>query len=464
MTFVDARTLPKNQRIEADVCVVGSGAAGLAIAKSFLGTSVKVAVLESGGEQPDEETQDLYRGDSVGQRHSPLRACRLRYYGGTTNHWSAHVRTLDAIDFERRPWVMDSGWPLVLDDLRPYYDQARRFLGLPEKPFQPADWVSPERQPWAFEDARIRNRVRRVIPERNRRLGPIMRDELASSTNVRVYLHANVLRIVLSEARKEVRRLELATLDGKRHVAHARAFVLATGGIENPRILLLSDIGTSPDPDKNLVGRYFANHPEVSLAKVQLGSKWPGSYFYQACLHEAANAAPFLSPSRATQRQFKLLNTWLQVRKIRPNENSYAPDGRIAALALDMDALGNHDDAKSEGPGDKLRLTAVTEQAPNPQSRVFLGKGRDRFDQQRAVLDWKLSELDTRSAHAMIRIVTREMGIVGLGRVKPVFPKKGMSAVDARGSFHHMGTTRMHQDPRRGVLSFSWNLEPFRWG
>ena len=97
-------------------------------------------------------------------------------------------------------------------------------------------------------------------------------------------------------------------------------------------------------------------------------------------------------------------------------------------------------------------LRAVTEQAPNPESRVFLGDEKDHFGQRRAVLDWQLTELDTASAHETVKVVTREMGIAGLGRVRSVFPNGGFPEVDARGAFHHMGTTRMHRDPSQGVV------------
>ena len=135
MAFIDSRSLGSAYRIEADLCIIGGGAAGLALAKSFFGSSTKVVLLESGGQKPDPDTQSLYEGQSIGELHAPLVASRLRYFGGTTNHWTAHVRTLDAIDFEPRDWVPGSGWPITLADLAPHYEQARAFLNLPKEPF-----------------------------------------------------------------------------------------------------------------------------------------------------------------------------------------------------------------------------------------------------------------------------------------------------------------------------------------
>ena len=69
MPIVDARTLPNGHRVEADICIVGSGAAGLSVVRSLLDSGLKVAVLESGGFEQDPATQDLNRGSSVGQEY-----------------------------------------------------------------------------------------------------------------------------------------------------------------------------------------------------------------------------------------------------------------------------------------------------------------------------------------------------------------------------------------------------------
>lgn len=457
MGFVDARTLRDGHRIEADVCIIGSGAAGLAIARSFFGSSKKVALLESGGEEPAPETQSLYEGRSIGQAHASLASSRLRYFGGTTNHWTAHVRTLDPIDFEQRPWVPHSGWPFTMEELAPYYELARVFLLLPPRPFDPARWAQGNLRPWSFEDKGVETKVRQVVPERNRRLGPRLRDKIALSRNVDTYLYANVLSIDLAEGRKKIRSLTVKTLAGTRLTANARVYVLATGGIENPRILLLSDIGTSPDLRKNLVGRYFANHPATDIAEIQLDSRQPGPAYYHGEEHRAGKALPLLSFSADRQRRFRLLNTWLQLlgRLRYPEQSPHRDsnlDAEVAELALDIDGLESGKPVGNRQPGRRMVVRAITEQAPNPESRVLLGDKKDRLGQRRAILDWQLTELDSQSAHQSVDLLTREMGIAGIGRVRSVFPERGFPAVDARGSFHHMGTTRMHRDPTRGVV------------
>ena len=130
--FVDARTVPNGSLVEADVCIVGAGAAGITIAREFRAGHIRVALLESGWLTPDEATQSLYDGAVRSQPYFPLGAAntRTRYFGGSTNAWAGQCRPLDALDFERREWVPASGWPFGLAHLLPFYERAQTVCDL----------------------------------------------------------------------------------------------------------------------------------------------------------------------------------------------------------------------------------------------------------------------------------------------------------------------------------------------
>ena len=115
----DARTLPNGSLLEGDLCVVGAGAAGIAIAREWIGAKRSVLLLEGGGFEYDARMQDRYRGENLGLPYYPLHQARLHYFGGTTGHWAGFCSTLDPIDFERRAWVPDSGWPFARAALDP---------------------------------------------------------------------------------------------------------------------------------------------------------------------------------------------------------------------------------------------------------------------------------------------------------------------------------------------------------
>lgn len=126
--LLDLRTATENPALEADICVIGAGIAGLTIARCFLRHAARVVVLESGGLRYDEQAQEFNDGASTGMRYYDLRDSRVRFVGGTINIWGGRCAPLDAIDFETRPWVPHSGWPIGLSDLEPWYRRRRNVM------------------------------------------------------------------------------------------------------------------------------------------------------------------------------------------------------------------------------------------------------------------------------------------------------------------------------------------------
>jgi choline dehydrogenase-like flavoprotein len=467
LAFIDTRTLPDGHEIEADLCVIGSGAAGLVIAQHFFGRSRRVVVLESGGMELEPEIQSLYAGRVVGQIHAPLDVCRLRYFGGTTNHWTAHVRPLEPLDFESRRWIPHSGWPFGRSELDPYYEQARKLLGLPEGPFDPELQQRRARTPLQVEG--LVTRFRRVIPEEHRRLGPMFRAAITEAKNVDVLLHANVLAIELGESLRNVERLRIGTLSGKRLVAKASRYVLAAGGIENPRILLLSGIGAGEEGGALPVGRFYANHPSGWGAYVQPTSPRLDARDLANFARPGGWVYPFVVLSDEEQRRSHLANCAIEARPrlsieavlraqreedtsedaVASSPARLVPDEYgLARLAADMD--------RGEAPMPRIPgafgLRLHVEPVPNPSSRVRLDDERDAFGQRRVALDWRVGEPDSECARKTLAIFARAMGGAGLGRVRMIFPEQGYQAIRTVATHHHLGTTRMHPDPKQGVV------------
>ena len=109
--FIDALTELEQAPLEGDICIIGAGAAGITIAREFIGSPYSVILLESGGLEIEAETQALYEGENVGRDYFELDTTRLRYFGGSTNHWGGMCAPLSSLIFEKRPWVPMSGWP-----------------------------------------------------------------------------------------------------------------------------------------------------------------------------------------------------------------------------------------------------------------------------------------------------------------------------------------------------------------
>src|SRR5262245_7674445 len=175
MKFIDASQLPDGHVIEADLCIIGAGAAGLALAAQFRNRAARVALLESGGLAAETAVQDLCDGTIVGVQDFPLRSTRLRLFGGSTNHWAGWVRPLSALDFKERPWVTDSGWPFSRADLQPFYARASRFLRLPKQAFRVAAWEADGLRAWRFHGGHVRSGVIQIPGPAGRLLGDTLR-------------------------------------------------------------------------------------------------------------------------------------------------------------------------------------------------------------------------------------------------------------------------------------------------
>ena len=117
-----------------DLCVIGAGPAGITLARQAAAAGLSVALMEAGGEDLTVESQEVYEGEVLGQDYFPLDIPRLRFLGGSSNHWGGWCRALDAIDFEPKSWNPMSGWPIRKADLDPYQPATDAILDLSRRP------------------------------------------------------------------------------------------------------------------------------------------------------------------------------------------------------------------------------------------------------------------------------------------------------------------------------------------
>jgi len=445
--FVDARTIPHGSLAEADVCIVGAGAAGITIARELAARPLRVALLESGWLEPDAATQSLYAGEIVERPYFALDASRSRYFGGTTNDWSGECRPLDPIDFEARDWVPHSGWPFGREELEPFYERARSICQL-----EPADEV----RPVALQGDRVCSHPLHLSPPT--RFGAVYREQIAKASNVIAYLGANVVGLDTGDPPTTVRAVRVACLAGNRFLVNARVFVLATGGVENARLLLLSNdvqpagLGNTHDQ----VGRYFMEHLYLDRAATIVAR--PGAIDDAYTLGRRTGGRRvrgILGLAPEVQRAEGLTNfsAVLDDESRRPRELVRT---MLAALRRRR-ILASRADERHATPRERRYVVKnAMEQAPNPDSRVVLSCERDRLGSPRVSLRWALSPIDKRTMHRAHEILDEELRRAGVGRlhtaqgrVDDPWPER------LRGARHHMGTTRMHPDPRHGVVDAS---------
>jgi choline dehydrogenase-like flavoprotein len=474
-----AREAP--EAVTADVAIVGSGAAGQAAARRLLARGCSVVLLESGGLDHDAASADLNRGEIVGQDYHPLEHSRLRFFGGTTAIWGGRCAELDDIDFERREWVDHSGWPIGPEDIAPYVIEARKLLGVE------GGWADEMPAPEPF--SRLSNnelavRWWRFDPQFDR-FTIDRAEDLEDHPRSTLMIHATVREIVLAKDGVAVERLDVRTPDGRRIDIRARHYILAAGGIENPRILLNS---TSVMPagvgnGNDLVGRFFMEHPHARGGRIVGKGDWRWLAAFARRRLGGVEISPALVPTVTLQKREGILNSSVTVAVRRPETGNHAllkraylhfkhrtaPNRRGRQLwkatrrfVRSYTGLTGplHPWLVKRASGLDLALVIRAEQAPNPDSRVRLSDATDATGMRRVALDWRLSPLDVDSVSGLVASLNREAGRMDLGSVEPAawlsdpsrtWVSDDLISAHPIGGFHHMGTTRMASDPRRGV-------------
>ena len=488
MKFIDLEKLEDAGSIKADLCIVGSGPAGATIAKELAGSKIQVLIVEGGGTEQTPANQALYDVENLGaDRATPQDRVRNRVVGGSSHTWAGRCVSLDDIDFETRGWVPHSGWPISLQDVYPFLDRSRKYLGIGPNIYDDRLWkqlgLSPLRpridpaflksQFWQYS----RDECNPPEPTRFSRTVAGM-----NASNVRLLMHANVTQINTSEDGARVKSLEVRTPDGRSAEVQAKTVVLACGALENARLLLASNkiaragVGNSHD----LVGRFLMDHPGCTLGlfdprrSVAIQSRF-GCYFLD---HKDGRSlyAFGLKLSPEIQHKEQLLNcaaflpqapsadkSWSALKRLvrsgaEPCRPSRVKDAAIVIGDLPW-LLGNvyRRVARRQAPIlriDEPSLYCSVEQTPNPSSRVTLGRQTDALGIPLLRIDWRIGELERRSVLRLNELVGAELRRAGLPEY---VPNKHLSEdVNWRSQFidraHPSGTTRMSDSPRQGVV------------
>lgn len=473
--FVDFRSPEAPQDIHCDLCIIGAGAAGITLACALIDSGIQVCLLESGGLENAEDIQALYDGASVGLANASPIGCRLRYFGGTTNHWEGWCAPLRDIDFELRPWIPNSGWPIRKADLDPYYEGAQEIcqigsVGDDADTLQDNTHHFPE-----FAPDKATTRYFRFSPPT--RFGTVYRERLDRAANVQVVLYANTIGLETDESATEVRSVRLRTLQGRSGSVQARIVVLACGGMENTRLLLLSNqvehagLGNG----SGLVGQYFMQHIEGVVGRILAGNPKALAQAYSKYAEQGVGVRAEISLSEPAQRKHRILssgftidasvvrgagykslrNLWVDLKQGRwPKHFS----DKLLTVLTDMGSIG---DAIYKQDQYYAQLYVRAEQSPNTHSRISLGEDRDPFGLQKIKVDWQLSQFDKHSIIEATHRIAEELGRLQLGRIELA---EWLTDDDSNwpqplwGGCHHMGTTRMSDDAHTGVVNRNCRL------
>jgi choline dehydrogenase-like flavoprotein len=500
--LVDTAIQLPEDYLRFDVCIVGSGPAGITLAREVSESGLRVCLLECGGRESVEEAQKLNDGavDSPdGYRQTALEEGRHRQFGGTANLWNhksrgasdRHIRyvQLDEIDFERRDWIPESGWPFSRRELQPFYERAQQVCGIGK--FAQRAWAgengTKSSRPWQTEE------IESIISQfgSSKIFLEQYYQELIRDERITVVLRAVLLQLQMDPLSRAITSAEACAPNGRKFRIRARAFVIAAGGLENARVLLLQEalqpggLGNQHD----MVGRCFMDHPQIRLGTLIPSSSaiFGQSRFYDQHPIEGQDVIFQLHIRPEVLRREKMLNLCAALVPHFKNLRATGATGLHQLLVrvprfIWRRSLREHrqvphtsweparplrrrllEDYYSEGccGWSKLRgmehrfgefaVRSLVEQSPDRSNRIILQEQTDAFGQRKIKVLWRWNELDLRSIRQAQQIFQKELAAAGIGTFLPMEEAVGQPR-PFNSPHHFMGTTRMHDNARNGVV------------
>jgi choline dehydrogenase-like flavoprotein len=482
-----------------DLCVVGTGPAGMALALEFDRMGQQVLLLESGGSAVEAALRNASRARIIDPaRHAPMEIAVCRALGGTSWTWGGRCVAYDDIDWMARDFVAEGRWPIGHNAIRPWYKRAAEILLCGSDEFE---------IPW---EGKARGGLTLDFVERWATEPKIIlahRDRLLASDHVKLSLNSTVTGLNLSADGQRIESLSVATPHG--HCAvKARRIVLAMGGVETTRLLLCAQrqwpahFGGAGGP----LGRYYMGHLSGKIANIvfedpkgiadldfkkdRTGAWYRRRFMLKAetqLEHRVLNASfwpdnpPFYDPrhgSGVLSMVFlalafpltgrRLLSEAIRLAHTGPRPYPMAAHLKNAVLGAPRGAadvyriLRDRFLRKPKKPGflvanraGKYALHFHAEQIPHPDSRITLGEENDGFGLPRAVIDLRFTDQDVQSvidSHRLIDEALRASGIAKLEYLYPEEQRKDRVHAQAADGFHQVGSTRMGDDPRTSVV------------
>lgn len=475
--LLDVDEFECDRPLQTEICIIGAGAVGLAIAAHLARAGRNVVVLEGGGATLETASQDLQRGISVGHPFHNIGVGRYRVLGGSTTFWGGQVMPLGNLPLQARSWIAADGWPIVPNDLQPYYAAAYGLLGLGRAELH-------DQEVWDRLDITaelgpsVEMILTRWLPQRN--LSRLFKRDISNCSNLKVIVHANVTGFAMDENRRQVTRVEARSLSGRTLTVTAGTVVLACGSLEIPRLLLhpSADGERLPWHANEWLGRGLIDHLHGNLADVDVtdhdefhrrfdsiyldGFKYYPRIRLSPRLQEAEQtidvSGEFLYETEYTQH---LENIKMFLRSL---SDARLPDGILklpghvlSVLRISAPLVWRYlMQRRSYKPKNaRVRLGVSSEQLPLASSRISLGREMDAIGMRRIAVDWRIDGREIRSLAIFARAVGDALAARKLAHLRldddlanesPAFLSKLSDGI------HQMGTARMGSTPDKGVV------------
>lgn len=475
--ILDARHFLSKQQIEADVCIIGGGVAGIVLARELQSSFEKIVILESGEESFKQKNQDLYSARTIKTHYFNSEKSRLRMLGGSSNHWENNTAEFLPSDFEKKNWIENSGWPIQYDDINKYYIDAADYCGTGRDGYAPSHWTAnlPGKDDFSKSEKIKLGFSKHASPPT--RFFFKFKKELIASNVINIIQSANVTALKFRESDKKIESATFKRLYGEHeHEVKAKVFILATGGIENARLLLHfnSQNNNALGNRYNNVGAYFMDHPTLRPAQF-----YPKQNFKLTGLESKDSHRSiynFYKLSDEIVEKHKLSNMKISFFEASKSFLSHSissmhilkegydkatiPDDffdHIGNIIGDLDTLydafthksGSH--RKDDFGGYFVHV--MMEQTPDRNNRILLSDETDALGIPKVDINWTFNDKDVSSMWKGLEILANEVGLLEIGRIRLLKERSPRLLASQMGfGHHHMGTTRMSDNVKTGVV------------
>lgn len=492
---------------EYDLCIVGSGPAGMTVARELASSGLRICVLESGLDRTTERGDALRTTRSEGihiKEHS-----RERVLGGASTTWSGLSSPYDAIDTEEREFLDHSAWPVPREELNAAYgvcSERYRFAAL--ETFEGGEFERLRAKGDLTPDWEVLDEKVFLAAAEPQNFGREWRN-VFESESVDLYLDATVLELSSEPGTKRIAAASLVTKSGTNVSLRAAKFVIATGGIENARLLLLSrdmcSAGLGNEHDQ--VGRYFMNHPKSYFGMVRFAEPVINAPYYFGCMYRGYSGYAGLRIAPKLQLERELLDSYIRLEPI----FSWTDSQGVEALVLLVKSSGaffrswkkrnsdklvelrdyaeTGDDSELQNSASSLlslawkvvsdlprvlsylyyrlskakpkireaRVRNFMEMEPYAENRVLLADELDVNGKPIAMVKHACTERDQRSMVAIHEELAAELKRTGTGELANPLTLQEPWPI-AQDASHHMGTTRMGTVPEHSVVDANLKL------
>ena len=414
-----------NLNINYDICIVGAGAAGITLANKLSDNELKVILCEAGSEDYTEISQKNYIGKIKGDPYFDLDIARLRYLGGSTNHWNGMCRPFEKIDFGRNYLGEQFIWPIKYDEILKYQKEACEILEIKD-------------------DFLINYESNEIVKKINFRNSPPVRfkdkyiNKIKKSSNLTLFLNSNLIDLQGNDNR--ILKAIFKNYKNDQISINAKKFIFAMGGIENSRYLLwFAEKYKSKYFDAECpIGKYWMEHPHFSLGSALVNKKIVNDNFF--------------SINEKFQQELKILNCGFRINEISHKEtNEKLKEIMCITPRLGISLASLFDKNLVCG----ARLFAAWEQEPNISNAVKLTRDISPIGIPLIELNWKKTNFDRKTIKQSVNLFNRWLLDKDLGRLQLfnwLIKDENYPEFDELAGYHHMGGTRMSSSNKFGVV------------